>query len=81
VSACYRTELESVHLMYSKANLLMWGCGETPCKVPDRGPSKENGQLLLQRSELPDGFRARFFKDKVSCKVHDQLGHILLTGW
>ena len=81
VCVCYRTGLGSVHLTHSKANLLMWGCGETFCKVPGRGPSKENGQLVRKRSELPDGFQARFFKDKVSCKVHDQLGHILLIGW
>ena len=80
VCACYRTKLGPVHVTYSKASLLMWACGETYCKVPDRGPSKENVQLLLKRSELSSGFRARFFKDKVSCKVHDQLVDVLLIG-
>ena len=40
--------------------------------------------LLLKRSELPDGFQGKVFKDKLregSCGVHAQLMEILLIGW
>ena len=33
------------------------------------GPSKENGQLMLKRSELPGGFQGRVFKGKMRERV------------
>lgn len=35
------------------------------CLQQSRVPSKENGQIMCKRSELPDGFQARVFKDIV----------------
>ena len=57
----------------SKANVLTPGCGEGKysiyCKVPSVGPSKENGQLMLRRPKLPNGFQGRVFKDSVRERV------------
>ena len=58
-------ELESALLMCSKANPLIPVCAEEKY----REPSKENGQLMLKRSELPDGFQGRVFKDRVRERV------------
>ena len=33
------------------------------------GPSKENGQLMLKRPKVPDGFQGRVFKGKVRERV------------
>ena len=66
--------------MCSKANLLTPSCGEGKCKVL----SKQHGQLILKRWELPDGFQPRVFKDNISDegrRVHDQLMHVFLIGW
>ena len=41
------------------------GCGKGGysiyCKAPNEGPRKENGQFVLKRHELPDGFHGRVF--------------------
>ena len=47
---------------YSKVVLLTLGCSEGKFSVHCRVPSKENGQLMLKRPELPDGFQGRGFK-------------------
>lgn len=50
----------------SKANLLIIGCGEkcalfiASCPM---GPSKENEQIMLERLELPEGFKRMFFRE------------------
>lgn len=49
-----------------------------------RVPSKENGQLMLKRPELLDGFLRRVFKGNIwseGCKVPEQLVDILPIGW
>ena len=50
---------------HSKANLLTPGCGEGKYSVYFRAPSKENGQLMLRRPKLPNGFQERGFKGSV----------------
>lgn len=47
------------------------------------GPSKENGQLRLKRSELLGSFQERVFKDSMEGEcpgVCDQLEYSSLTG-
>ena len=49
-----------------------------------RSPSKEKGQLMLKRPELPYGFQGRVFKGNIrgeGCRMPDQLLDILLIGW
>ena len=58
-------ERESALPICSKANLLIPVCAEGKY----REPSKENEQLMLKRSELPDGFQGRVFKDRVGKRV------------
>ena len=68
----------------SKANLLTLGCGEGKYSVCCRAPSKENRQLMLKSSKLPDGFQRRVFKDNIrgkGCRVSDQLMNIFFIGW
>ena len=48
----------------SKVNLLTPGRGEGRCRLIAR-PSREYGQLMLKRPELPDGFQGKVFKDSV----------------
>ena len=55
-SICYWTELRSDCQMCSKINLLTPGCDEGNNGIYCRAPSKENGQLMPQRPELPNGF-------------------------
>ena len=53
-------------------------------RVYCRAPRKENGQLMLKRPGLPDGFQARVFKDSVrgeGHRMHDQLVELPLIGW
>ena len=50
---------------HSKTNLLTLGCGEGKHNIDCRAPSKENGQLMLKRPKLPDGFQGRGFKGRV----------------
>ena len=38
------------------------GCGEGTYRVNVQSPSKENGQLVIKRPALPDGFQAQVFK-------------------
>ena len=71
-----------VHLpVHSKANLLAPGCGEGKyrvyCKAPNIGPTKEKGQLLNKRPELPDGFQGRVFKGK----VRERVAGYLISLW
>ena len=49
----------------SKANLLTPGYGEGKYSAYCRAPSKENGQLMLKRPKLPNGFQGRGFKKPV----------------
>ena len=51
--------------MHGKANLLTLGCGEGKYSIYRRAPSKENGQLVLKRPKLPNGFQGRGFKYSV----------------
>ena len=47
-------------------------------------PSKEMGQLLLKRPQLPDGFQGRVFEDSVGrggSQMCDQLRYNPLIGW
>ena len=37
--------------------------------MPNAGPNKKNGQLMLKRPELPDGFQGSVFKGKVRERV------------
>ena len=60
--------------MGSKAKLLTLGCGEGRVSIYCRAPSKENGQLVLKRPELPNGFQGRGFKGSVR-EGADQLMH------
>ena len=50
---------------HSKINLLTLsddeGKNSIYCKVPSMGPSKENGQLMLERPELTEGFQGKIF--------------------
>ena len=41
------------------------GGGEGKHSVYSRVPRKENGQLVLQRLEFPDGFQGRVFKGNI----------------
>lgn len=46
-------------------------------------PHKGNGQLIVRRPELLDGFRAKVFKCNIrgeDCKAQGQLADILLIG-
>ena len=56
--------------MRSKAKQLTLGSEDEKYsvshKVPSIGSSKENGQLILQRPELPDGFWGRVLKTRAS---------------
>ena len=58
--SCYPTKLGSAGPMRSKAKQLTLDSEDeknsVSHKVPSIGSSKENGQLILQRPELPDGF-------------------------
>ena len=66
--------LGSLARLAAKPILLLPGCGEGKYKVYRRVPSKENGQLVLKRPKLPDGFQARVFKGNVrgeSRRVYD----------
>ena len=54
----------------------MPGCSE----VFIAGPVKENGQFMLKRPELPDGFQGRSLKGSIwgeDCRGHD----FVLVGW
>ena len=51
--------------VHSKANLLTLSCSKGNHSVNCRAPSKENGQLIFKRSELPDGFQGKSFKGNV----------------
>ena len=51
--------------MHGKVSLLTPGCGEGKYSVDCRAPSKENGQLMLRRPELPNPFQGRGFKSSV----------------
>ena len=67
--SCYPTKLGSAGPMRSKAKQLTLDSEDeknsVSHKVPSIGSSKENGQLILQRPELPDGFwGSPCFKDK-----------------
>lgn len=47
-------------------------------------PSKENGQLTLKQSELPNGFQRRVFKGNIrceSCSMCYSLMEFLFLGW
>ena len=44
------------------------------CKTSKMGPSKENGQLVLKRPGLPDGFQERDFKN---CMTERVVGHMI----
>ena len=47
-------------------------------------PSKENGQLMLKRAKLSDGFQGRTFGGNSSgegCRVCGQLMDFLLIVW
>ena len=61
--------------MYSKANLLTLGCGEGKYSIYCMEPGKENGQLVLKRPELPNGFQTSVLKGNIraeGCAVHGQ---------
>ena len=47
--------------MQSNAKALTLGCGEGKYSIYCRAPSQENGQVMLRRPELPDGFWERVF--------------------
>ena len=72
----------------SKANPLTLGCGEGKhrvfSKASNMGPSKKNGQLMLKRPKVPNGFQGSVFKDSVKgegWRVPDQLmDFFLLVG-
>ena len=51
--------------------------GEGKCRVYCKPPSKENGQVLLKRPELPDGFWGRAFKGK----VREGVAGYLISSW
>ena len=55
----------SFRLTRSKVNLLRLGCGEGKYSIHCMVPSKKNGQFMLKRSELPNGFQRRVFKGKM----------------
>ena len=67
--SCYPTKLGSAGPMRSKAKQLTLDSEDeknsVSHKVPSIGSSKENGQLILQRPELPDDFQERIFKDRI----------------
>ena len=48
-----------------EASLLTSGWGEGKYSIYCRVPNKENGQLMLKRSELPNGFQGGGFKGSV----------------
>ena len=81
VSFCYQANLGSAHLMCSRANLPIPGCGKGKCSIYCKafsvGPSKENRQLRLKRPKLPDGFQGRVFKDK----VRERVAGCLISSW
>ena len=68
----------------SKASPLMPGCGDGKHSIYCRAPSKENGQFMLKRSKLPDGFQGRGFKGSQceggGCRVRDELVHNYQIG-
>lgn len=49
----------------NKANLLTPGCGEGKYSIYHKALSKENGQLIFKRLELPTGFQGKGFKGSV----------------
>lgn len=55
-------EFGSSCLTCNKVNLLRLGCGEGKYSIHCVVPSKKNGQFMLKRSELPNGFQRRVFK-------------------
>lgn len=73
--------------MHSKASLLTLSCGEVKYSLLSGthvGPSKVNGQLLLKRPELPDGFQGRAFKgrgERAGHRLCDQLTDISDWLW
>lgn len=59
---CYRTKFESTLLCAVKPNLLLPHCGDSKYSIYCRASSKESGQLVLKRPELPNGFQGRVLK-------------------
>ena len=74
--------------MSSKANLLTSDCGERKYSIYCKAPSKEYGQLMLQRHELPDGFQGSVLKrvrqcgggEVTECVDHSYIALCLVNG-
>lgn len=60
-----------------------WVAVKESSKALKVGPSKESGQLMLRRLELPDDFQRCDFKDKMRERVMGCLivPGLLLIGW
>ena len=79
---CQRLRLANINWLSHSVYLVVW-CSfrgrkcSIYCKTPNLGPSKENGQLMLKRPELPDGFWGRAFKGK----VREGVAGYLISSW
>ena len=62
---CYQTAFGSSGPLHSKANQRTPGCGKESTAFIAGCPSKENGQLMLKKPEILDGFQDSVFKDSV----------------
>ena len=64
-------------LMSSKANLLTLGWQWGKYRAWLAGPSRENGQLMFKKPELPDGLQKRVFKGK----VREMIARCVISLW
>ena len=62
----------------SKVNLLTPGWGEGKISVYCRAPSKQNGQLMLKRPKVPDGFQRWVSFNQWVCWSHQEACGILV---
>ena len=80
----YQAQFVSAYPTQSRANLLTQGRAEEMYNVYCKVSNKENGQLMLKRPKLPNGFQGKVFKSNMKgegCGMPNQLMDIFLIGW